>query len=66
MNLIEKKKHQEQISAYENMLDDVSKALLNGESSDEETIRSLLARSYNLLGTTKTLLNQSEITMGRD
>ncbi|BAK94178.1 hypothetical protein [Tetragenococcus halophilus] len=66
MNLIEKRKYQEQISAYENMLDDISKALLNDNPPDEKTIRGLLAKSYGVLGTTKLLLNESEITMERD
>ena len=66
MNLIEKRKYQEQILAYENMLDDISKALLNDNPPDEKTIRDLLVKSYGVLGTTKLLLNESEITMGRD
>lgn len=66
MNLIKKRKYQEQISAYENMLDDISKALLNDNPPDEKTIRDLLVKSYGVLGTTKLLLNESEITMERD
>lgn len=66
MNLIEKRKYREQISAYEKMLDEVSKALLNDNPPDEKTIRGLLAKSYGVLGTTKLLLNESEITMERD
>lgn len=66
MNLIEKRKYQEQILAYENMLDDISKALLNDNPPDEKTIRGLLAKSYGVLGVTKLLLNESEITMNRD
>lgn len=66
MNLIDKRKYQEQISAYEKMLDDISKALLNDNPPDEKAIRGLLAKSYGVLGTTKLLLNESEITMNRD
>lgn len=66
MNLIKKRKYQEQISAYEKMLDEVSKALLNDNPPDEKTIRDLLVKSYGVLGTTKLLLNESEITMNRD
>lgn len=66
MNLIEKRKYQEQILAYEKMLDDISKALLNDNPPDEKTIRDLLVKSYGVLGTTKLLLNESEITMNRD
>ncbi|GBD73739.1 putative uncharacterized protein [Tetragenococcus halophilus subsp. halophilus] len=66
MNLIEKRRYQEQISAYEKQLDEVSKSLLNDDPPDEKTIRELLAKSYGVLGTTKLLLNESEITMNRD
>lgn len=66
MNLIEKRKYQKQISAYEKQLDEVSKSLLNDDPPDEKAIRELLAKSYGMIGTTKLLLNKSEITMGRD
>lgn len=66
MNLIEKRKYQKQISAYEKQLDEVSKALLNDDPPDQKAIRELLAKSYGMIGTTKLLLNESEITMERD
>lgn len=66
MNLIDKRKYQEQISAYENMLDDISKALLNDNPPDEKTIHDLLVKSYGVLSTTKLLLNESEITIRRN
>lgn len=66
MNLIDKKRHQEQISDYEKTLDDISKALLNNELQDVKTIRELLTKSYSLLGQTKLLLSQADITMERD
>lgn len=66
MNLFDKRKYQEKVSAYEKLLDEVSKSLLNGETQEDEAMRHLLAKSYGMLGTTKVLLNQSEITMERD
>ena len=66
MNLIEKRKYQKQISAYKKQLDEVSKALLNDDPPDQKAIRELLAKSYGMIGTTKLLLNKSEITIGRD
>lgn len=66
MNLIKKRKYQEQISVYENTLDDISKALLNDNPPDEKTIHDLLVKSYGMLSTTNLLLNESEITMERD
>lgn len=66
MNLIDKRKYQEQISAYEKQLDEVSKSLLNDDPPDEKTVRDVLVKSYGMLSTTKLLLNESEITMNRD
>lgn len=66
MNLIEKRKYQKQISAYEKQLDEVSKSLLNDDPPDQKAIRELLAKSYGMIGTTKLLLNESEITIRRN
>lgn len=66
MNLIDKKRYQAQISDYEKTLDNISKALLNNELQDVKTIRELLTKSYSLLGQTKLLISQADITMERD
>lgn len=66
MNLIDKRKYQEQLSKYETKLDEVSMLLINKQLQDEDNIRDLLKESYAMVGTTKILLNQSQITMERD
>lgn len=68
MNLMEKRKYQEQISAYEKELDEVSKLLINNrlKAKDEEVIRNLVTKSYAIVGTFKLLLNESFVTMERE